>query len=94
LQGEAIIKYTKGIEMKISSVANTEKHEVRFFEFISPAGLTVTSFFQVVAKPDFSLGCFDTLEAAMSQLENPISIEIACVEKPVSFFLGYDLDPA
>jgi hypothetical protein len=40
------------------------------------------------------MGCFDTREAAMSQLENPISIELACVEKLASFFLGYDLDPA
>lgn len=80
--------------MNISTVANTEKHEIRLFEFIAPAGWTITSFFQVVAKPDFSLGCFDTLEAAMNQIENPISIERACLEKPVSFFLGYDLDPA
>lgn len=78
--------------MRISTIADTNNYEIRFYEFIAPAGWTITSFFQVVAKPDFILGCFDTLDAAMSQLENSTSIEINRIEKPVSFFLGYDID--
>lgn len=77
--------------MRISTVADTNNYEIRFYEFIAPAGWTITSFFQVIAKPDYSLGCFDTLDAAMSQFEPPTPIEISCIEKPVSFFLGYDL---
>jgi hypothetical protein len=36
-------------------------------------------------KPDFSLGCFDALDAAISQFENPILIEVVRFKKAEIF---------
>lgn len=57
--------------MKITCVATTSTHEIRFFEFTRPDGRTITSFFQVVTKPDLGIGCFDFYEDAIKLFNNP-----------------------
>lgn len=37
--------------MKISNVASTDTRGIQLFEFLTPDGFTITSFFQVVEKP-------------------------------------------
>lgn len=54
--------------MKISNVASTNTHDIRFFEFLTPDGFTITSFFQVVSKPNISLGCVDTYQEALDMI--------------------------
>lgn len=51
--------------MKITCVADNLTHEIRHFEFIRPNGILITSFFQVVRKPDIGVGCFDVYEDAV-----------------------------
>jgi hypothetical protein len=51
--------------LKISIITSNATHEIRFFEFIAPAGWTITSFFQVVEKPDIGIGCVDSFNEAL-----------------------------
>lgn len=45
--------------MRITTFASKNNYEVRLYEFISPSGWTITSFYQLMKRPDISLGCFD-----------------------------------
>lgn len=74
--------------MRITTIATKEKYEIRLFEFISPAGQMITSFYQLMRIPKVSLGCFDTLEEVMLKLQNPELIEANFIEKPYEYFLG------
>lgn len=58
--------------MNISIVSSTTTHEIRFFEFITPTGWIITSFFQVVEKPDTGIGCVDTYHEALELIGYPI----------------------
>lgn len=57
--------------MNISIVSSTDTHEIRFLEFIAPTGWTITSFFQIVEKPDTGIGCADTYQEALCLLGYP-----------------------
>lgn len=57
--------------MKITVVAATPSHEIRFHEFVAVNGRTITSFFQIVEKPDIGIGCFDKYEDAYELMSNP-----------------------
>ena len=63
--------------MKISIVSSTDTHEIRLFEFIAPAGWTITSFFQIVEKPDTGIGCVDTYHEALEATGYPATDEQA-----------------
>jgi hypothetical protein len=73
--------------MRISCITSNAEYEIKFYEFISPSGITVTSFYQVIKSPDFSLGCFDTLDEALMQFQNP-KPENDFIERSAEFFLG------
>ncbi len=74
--------------MQITTVASKDSYEVRLYEFISPSGRTITSFYQLMKCPDVSLGCFDSLEDVVLKLQNPELIEAKIIEKPCEYFLG------
>ncbi|HCS65131.1 MAG TPA: hypothetical protein DIW64_14270 [Cellvibrio sp.] len=58
--------------MKITCLASTFTHEIRYFEFLRPDdGRLITAFFQVVQKPDIAIGCFDDCEEAIELINNP-----------------------
>lgn len=59
--------------MKVSVIAAKANHEVKFFEFVSPSGRTITSFYQVVRKSNTPIACCDSYDEAMDLLENPFS---------------------
>lgn len=62
--------------MKITCVASTFTHEIRYFEFTRPDdGRLITAFFQVVQKPDMSIGCFDDYEEAVELINDPPVLE-------------------
>lgn len=66
--GQWMYHEQKELPMKISNVASTDTHDIQFFEFLTPDGVTITSFFQVVAKPNISLGCVDTYQEALDMI--------------------------
>jgi hypothetical protein len=74
--------------MQITTIAGKDNYEVRLYEFISPAGRTITFFYQLTKFPDISLGCFDSLEDVLLKLKNPESIQSNLIEKPCENFLG------
>ncbi|OZY86045.1 hypothetical protein CBP51_03165 [Cellvibrio mixtus] len=74
--------------MQITTVASKDNYEVKLFEFKSPSGRTITSFYQLMKYPGISLGCFDSLEDVLLKLENPELIEANLIEKPSEYFLG------
>lgn len=57
--------------MKISIVTSTNTHEIRLYEFIAPAGWIITSFFQIVEKPNTGIGCVDTYHEALEAIGDP-----------------------
>jgi hypothetical protein len=62
--------------MKITCIASTFTHEIRHFQFFRPDdGRLITSFFQVVQKPDTGIGCFDECEEAIELINNPPVLE-------------------
>lgn len=61
-------RYLKGLKLNISVVGSTDTHEIRLFEFIAPAGWTITSFFQVIEKPDTGICCVDTYHEALEAI--------------------------
>lgn len=73
--------------MQITTVVNKDNYEVRFYEFISPSGQAITSFYQLKKLPGVSLGCFDSLRDVLLKLENPELIEASLIEKPHEYFL-------
>lgn len=74
--------------MNISIVSSTATHEIRFFEFIAPAGWTITSFFQVIEKPDSGIGCVDTYHEALKLIGYPVCNEKACIQAAYLFAIG------
>lgn len=72
--------------MKISIVAETECHEIRFFEFLTPYGRTVTSFFQVVEKPNIGIGCYAEYSDALDIMCNPPAKEKSYIETTYLLF--------
>jgi len=50
--------------MHIHEIENTATHTIKFIEFIDTKGRPITSFFQVIKKPNISLGVYDTLDQA------------------------------
>jgi hypothetical protein len=66
----------KDFDLKITCIASTFTHEIRYFEFIRPDdGRLITAFFQVVQKPDIAIGCFDNCEEAIELINNPPVLE-------------------
>jgi hypothetical protein len=62
--------------LKITCLASTFTHEIRYFEFNRPDdGRLITAFFQVIQKPDIVIGCFDDCEDAIELINNPPVLE-------------------
>ncbi len=59
--------------MKISTIANTDSHALKFYEFTAPTGRLITAFFQVVDKQGKSIGCRDTYDAGIALLYSTVS---------------------
>ncbi len=74
--------------MRITTIANNKKYEVRLIEFIAPAGWTITSFYQLIKSNAGCIGCFDSCAEALLGLQNPQLINDRFIEKPLDFFLG------
>lgn len=74
--------------MKAITIVENPNRKIRLFLFINPNGRLITSFFQVLAPTDTSLGCFDTYEEAAELLSEVHLISHAFIEKPASFFTG------
>ncbi len=74
--------------MRISIVGSTSTHEIRFFEFRAPSGWTITSFFQIVEKPDTGIGCVDTFHEALELINYPSSKAKAYIEATYPLSLG------
>lgn len=81
--------------MNISIVSSSATHEIRFFEFIAPAGWTITSFFQVVEKPDTGIGCVDSFDEALELVGYPTGNEKAYIHAAYLQAIGVaDIDYA
>ena len=66
----------KDFDLKITCIASTFTHEIRYFQFIRPDdGRLITAFSLVVQKPDISIGCFDDCEEAIELINNPPKLE-------------------
>jgi hypothetical protein len=66
----------KDFDLKITCLASTFTHEIRYFEFTRPDdGRLITAFFQVVQKPGIGIGCFDDCEEAFELINNPPVLE-------------------
>jgi hypothetical protein len=50
--------------MKISVIHNSATHVIKFYSFVDNYGRQITSFYQVIKKPDTSLGAFNSLKRA------------------------------
>lgn len=74
--------------MRITVVAKNKGYELRFIEFIAPAGWTISSFYQLFKDSSICIGCFDSHDEAVLRLQNPHLLEEQLIEKPLEFFLG------
>ncbi|WP_331352594.1 hypothetical protein [Cellvibrio sp. UBA7671] len=74
--------------MIIVPILESPYRKINFYMFIDAKGLLITSFFQVIAKPDISLGCFDTFDEASELLNYSHLFDGTLIEKPESFFIG------
>jgi len=51
--------------MRVTSIANDDKYEVRLIEFIAPACWTITHFYQLIKSPNICLGCTNSYHEAL-----------------------------
>lgn len=80
----------RDFNLNISIITSTDTHEIRFFEFIAPSGLAITSFFRVVEKPNIGIGCVDTYQEALCLIGYPSDKDKADIYSAYLQTIGVD----